>query len=78
MTPNVAFDLNALEHTWVAFDRIAHLRPIRSEDEYDRLIILMNTLLDVVGDQDVHPLAGLLDLVSELIEDFDEEHYAIK
>jgi HTH-type transcriptional regulator/antitoxin HigA len=54
------------------------MRPIRNEDEYDRMVLMMNNLLDVVGDQDIHPLAGLLDLVSELIQDFDEEHYAIK
>ena len=78
MTPQITLDLKALEHTWVAFDRIAHLRPIRSEDEYDRTVMLMNSLLDVIGDQEDHPLAGLLDLVSELVEDFDMEHYAIK
>ncbi len=38
----------------------------------------MNSLLDVVGDQEDHPLIGLLDLISELVEDFDMEHYAIK
>jgi HTH-type transcriptional regulator/antitoxin HigA len=78
MTPQTTVDLKALEHTWVAFYRIAHLRPIRSEDEYDRTVMLMNSLLDVVGDQEDHPLAGLLDLVSELVEDFDMKHYAIK
>ncbi len=77
-TPQTTVDLKALEHTWIAFDRIAHLRPIRNEDEYDRTVMLMNSLLDIVGDQDDHPLAGLLDLVSELVEDFDTEHYAIK
>ncbi len=56
----------------------AHLRPIRNEDEYDRTVILMNSLLDVVGDQDDHPLTGLLDLVSKLVEDFDTEHYAVE
>jgi len=54
------------------------MHPIRNEDEYDRMVLMMNNLLDVVGDQDIHPLAGLLDLVSELIEDFDAENYAIK
>ena len=78
MTPQTIFDLKALEHTWIAFDRIAHLRPIRNEDEYDRTVILMNSLLDVVGDQDDHPLTGLLDLVSKLVEDFDTEHYAVE
>ncbi|HOW75778.1 MAG TPA: hypothetical protein P5102_14260 [Candidatus Competibacteraceae bacterium] len=54
------------------------MRPIRNEHEYDRTVILMNSLLDVVGDQDDHPLTGLLDLVSKLVEDFDTEHYAVE
>lgn len=70
-------DLSKIQSTWIAFDQATHLRPIRTEEEYDRTVILMNALLDVIGDQDDHPLAGLLDLVSEMVEDFDEEHYAI-
>jgi HTH-type transcriptional regulator/antitoxin HigA len=38
----------------------------------------MNGLLDIVGDQEGHALAGLLDLVSELVQDYDAEHYAIE
>ncbi len=41
-------------------------------------LALMNTLLDVVGDKEGHGLAGLLDLVSDLVEDYDASHYAIE
>ncbi len=71
-------DIKALQKTWAAFDRVAHLRPIRSDEEYDRTVALMNYLLDVVGDQEDHELSGLLDLVSELVEDYDTDHYAIE
>lgn len=60
-----------------AFDRVAHLRPIRNDQEYDRTDALVNHLLDVVGDDDEHPLSGLLDLVSELVKNFDAKHFAI-
>ena len=72
------FDLKALQKTWQAFDRVAHLRPIRSNAEYDRTVALMNNLLDIVGDDEDHALSGLLDLVSELVEDYDAEHFAIE
>jgi HTH-type transcriptional regulator/antitoxin HigA len=72
------FDIKALQKTWTAFDRVAHLRPIRNDEEYDRNVALMNSLLDIVGDQESHALSGLLDLVSELVEDYDSEHFAIK
>lgn len=72
------FDINALQKAWQAFDRVAHLRPIRNADEYDHTVALMNNLLDIVGEDENHPLAGLLDLVGELVEDYDAEHYAIE
>ena len=72
------FDAKALQRTWTAFDRIAQLRPIRTEAEYDRMVALMNKLLDLVGDAENHPLSGLLDLVGELVGDFDEQHHAIE
>lgn len=75
MTEN--FDIKALQKTWMAFDRVAHLRPIRNDEEYDRTVALMNNLLDIVGDDENHALSGLLDLVSELVEDYDREHFAI-
>lgn len=75
---NDKIDIRALQKTWTAFDRVAHLRPIRSAQEYDRTVALMNFLLDVVGDKENHALAGLLDLVGELVEDYDSSHFAIE
>jgi HTH-type transcriptional regulator/antitoxin HigA len=71
-------DISALQQTWAAFDRVAHLRPIRSEKEYGRTVALMNYLLDIVGDKENHALAGLLDLVGELVEDYESSHFAIE
>lgn len=72
--PRDKIDIRALQQTWAAFDRVAHLRPTRSEAEHDRTVALMNTLLDVVGDKEGHALAGLLDLV----EDYESSHLAIE
>lgn len=77
-TATATLDIKALQKTWGAFDRVAHLRPIRTEEDYHRIVALMNHLLDVVGDRENHPLSGLLDLVSELVEDYDTSHYAIE
>jgi HTH-type transcriptional regulator/antitoxin HigA len=77
-TAAASFDVKALRKTWAAFDRIARLRPIRGEAEYDRTVALMNHLLNVVGDDEDHALSGLLDLVGELVADYDAGHYAIE
>lgn len=73
-----ASDMGTLQRTWAAFDHVAHLRPIRNEEAYDRTVALMNYLLDVVGNNETHALSGLLDLVSKLVEDYDTHHYAIE
>ncbi|MEO8135562.1 MAG: helix-turn-helix domain-containing protein [Betaproteobacteria bacterium] len=70
-------DIQSLQKTWTAFDRVAHLRPIRTEGEYDRTVELMNSLLDAIGDKEDHALSGLLDLVSELVEEYDNYHFAV-
>lgn len=73
-----AIDIRALQQSWAAFDRVAHLRPIRSAQEYERAVALMNFLVDAVGDKEEHALSGLLDLVSELVKKYDTNHYAIE
>ncbi len=77
-TATANLDIKALQKTWAAFDRVAHLRPIRTGEEYERTVSLMNDLLDTVGDRENHALSGLLDLVSELVADYDTSHYAIE
>ena len=77
-TTTATFDIKALQKTWAAFDRLAHLRPIRNAKEYDRTVALLNYLLDVVGEQEDYAFAGLIDLVGKLVEDYDTSHYAIE
>ena len=77
-TVHTSFDIKALQVSWQALDAMAHLRCIGSKREYDRMVSLMNTLLDEVGDEEDHPLSGLLDLVGELVSKYEQEHYAIE
>ncbi len=63
---------------WQTFDAIAHLRPIHTEAEYDRAVGLMNSLLDAAGDDENHPLSGLLDLVGDLVSNYEQAHHAIE
>ena len=74
-TAMAAIDVKGLQKAWTAFDRITRLRPIRSDKEYERTVALMNALLDVAGDDENHPMSGLIDLVSDLVEDYDTEHF---
>jgi antitoxin component HigA of HigAB toxin-antitoxin module len=47
------------------------LRPIETPEHYDQLAVLLDDLLEATRDDPHHPLRGLLDLVTRLIQDFD-------
>ncbi len=72
------FDIRAIQTTWAAFDTMVHLRPIRDEADYDQMAALMNSLLDVVGEDEDHALAGLLELVGDLVSKYEKVHYSIE
>jgi HTH-type transcriptional regulator/antitoxin HigA len=77
-TTHTQFDLQAIQSSWQAFDAMAHLRPIHDDESFDRMTALMNSLLDATGDDEDHPLSGLLDLVSDMVSKYEQENYAIE
>jgi HTH-type transcriptional regulator/antitoxin HigA len=44
-----------------------------SEEEYQRLVALLDSLIDRVGEDETHPLASLMDVVGTLIERYEDE-----
>ena len=72
------FDIKAIQTSWQKFDTMAQLRPIHDEKSYVRMTALMNSLLDVAGDDEDHPLSSLLELVSDMVAKYEQEHYAIE
>ena len=77
-TAQPQLDIRALQASWQKFDTMAHLRPIHSEIEYDRMVAMMNSLLDVAGDDEEHPLSSLLELAGDLVSRYEQEHHAIE
>ncbi|MFP5407222.1 MAG: type II toxin-antitoxin system HigA family antitoxin, partial [Gammaproteobacteria bacterium] len=45
---------------------------------YGRTVAFMNQLVDLVGDEETHELAGLLEIVGDLVKDYDERHFTIE
>ena len=45
-----------------------------TEEEYLRLVALLDGLIDEVGEDESHPLASLMEVVSILIEKYEDEH----
>jgi len=54
---------------------IAPILSIRNEREYDRAVKRLNALLDDIGDDERHPLFGLLDTLGTVIHAYEEVHY---
>lgn len=72
------FNMRAIQASWKKLDDIVHLHPIANEKEYDRMVSLMNSMLDAIGDDEDHPLSDLLNLIGDLISKYEQKHYAIE
>jgi len=65
-------DAAAVQAAWATLERnVGPLAAIRSKREYERKRRLMNGLLDEIGGDEDHPLAGLLDLLGELVSAYE-------
>ncbi|MEW6609684.1 MAG: hypothetical protein AB1414_19940 [bacterium] len=45
-----------------------------TESEYQRLVALLDALIDVVGENESHPLSSLMEVIGVLIEKYEDEH----
>lgn len=45
-----------------------------AESEYRRLVTVLDDLIDVVGENENHPLASLMEVIGGLVERYEAEH----
>jgi HTH-type transcriptional regulator / antitoxin HigA len=45
-----------------------------TEEEYNRLVALLDELIDEVGENESHPLASMMEILSILIEHYENAH----
>ncbi|TDR53323.1 HTH-type transcriptional regulator/antitoxin HigA [Halomonas ventosae] len=50
------------------------LRSPESEHDYDALVAALDELLELIGDDEEHPLASLASHMGDLIEEYDDTH----
>ncbi len=46
----------------------------QTEEQYARLVALLDELIDEVGEDERHPLASLMDVIGVLIEKYEDDH----
>ena len=45
-----------------------------TEQEYNRIVSMLDSLIDEVGEDESHPLASLMEVLGVLIEKYEAEH----
>ena len=72
---NREFELTELRPAWEGIrKKLPEFGPIRTKRAYARMKDLMEQLLEEVGDDEQHQFADLLDIVSTLVMQYEEDH----
>jgi HTH-type transcriptional regulator/antitoxin HigA len=74
---NAHIQVKHLLPAWETFRSATDIAPIRDEAHYQRMTAMLEALLgETTGDEN-HPAMGLVDIVGDLIEDFESEHHPL-
>jgi HTH-type transcriptional regulator/antitoxin HigA len=68
----IAGEVQRVERIWPALAPVLFVP--HSETEFERLVALLDALIDVVGEDESHPLASLMEVIGVLIERYEDEH----
>ena len=66
------FDAHETVHAWSSLAGKVYVP--HSEEEYDQLVALLDSLIDEVGENEAHPLESLMEIVGVLIKKYEDEH----
>ena len=71
---NARIQVKHLLPAWEAFRSATNIAPIRDAAHYRRMVATLEALLDEAGSNEKHPAMGLVDIVGDLIEDYETAH----
>ncbi|MDD5240921.1 MAG: helix-turn-helix domain-containing protein [Sulfuricella sp.] len=74
---NAHIQVKHLLPAWEVFRSATDIAPIRDEAHYQRMTAMLEALLDEAAGQENHPAMELIDIVGDLIEDFEAEHHPL-
>lgn len=63
-----------LTRAWRSLQNLIPVQTIHTEDDYDRAVTALNTLVDTVGTDTTHPLYTLLDTLGTLVQTYEDHH----
>ena len=68
----ITSNMESAEQAWLTLS--PHLFVPHTEREYDQLVQALDMLIVIVGEDESHPLASLMEVISVLIEKYEDEH----
>ncbi len=72
---NAMIDMQKLLPAWEQFRAATDISTIRDEAHYARMTQVLDGLLVEAGGDERHPIMGLVDIVGNLIEDYETEQH---
>ncbi len=68
----MALEIQEIEHAWPMLAPVVFVP--HAEVGYQRLVSVLDALIDAVGEDEDHPLASLTEVIGVLIEKYEDEH----
>ncbi|MBC8228519.1 hypothetical protein H8E77_03105 [bacterium] len=68
----VAAEVQTAEHVCPMLAPVVFVPHV--ESEYQRLVTVLDALIDMVGENENHPLTSLMEVIGVLIEKYEDEH----
>lgn len=62
--------IEQLTPVWGDFSKFVHV--IHDEADYQQAVELLDSLIDIVGENENHPLASLMELVGVLVKQYED------
>jgi HTH-type transcriptional regulator/antitoxin HigA len=68
----VPAEIVAVEQAWPEMASVPFVP--HTEDQYQRLVVFLDTLIDPVGEDEAHPLASLMEIMGILIAHYEDRY----
>ena len=65
-------DIEKTEQAWTNLNQILFIP--RTASEYQQLVIMLDDLIDEIGENENHSLASLMEIIGILIENYEQEN----
>jgi HTH-type transcriptional regulator/antitoxin HigA len=66
-------EIEEIAKIWPVVSKVVSV--IHTEEEYEYAVKVLDKLIDMVGEDEDHPLASLMETIGALIEDYEDRHY---